>query len=146
MVVRTAVSSLKSTYKLQGHQLADEVERALNRIKRRKRYIRPALTRDRLYKPDAVHPIISDSYNNIYDTAELVACDNRDEEDDNPTIYYGLITSGNQLMKDVRIRDKLARDKGVLCFEMEAASLINHFPCLIIRSIYDYSDSYKNKE
>lgn len=35
---------------------------------------------------------------------------------------------------------------GVLCFEMEAAGLMNTFPCLVIRGICDYSDSHKNKE
>jgi nucleoside phosphorylase len=75
-----------------------------------------------------------------------VARDDRDEEDDDPAIHYGLIASGNQLMKDARIRDKLAADKGVLCFDMEAAGLMNHFPCLVIRGICDYSDSHKNEE
>ncbi|OHW97538.1 PFS and TPR domain-containing protein [Colletotrichum incanum] len=35
---------------------------------------------------------------------------------------------------------------GVLCFEMEAAGLMNHFLCLVIRGICDYSNSHKNKE
>ncbi|KAK7224026.1 hypothetical protein V2G26_012029 [Clonostachys chloroleuca] len=146
MVLRTAVSSLKSTYELRGHHLADEVERALKCVKRRKKYARPAPARDKLYKPDAVHPIAADSCDNTCDAAYLVARDDRDEEDDDPAIHYGLIASGNQLMKDAQIRDKLALDKGVLCFEMEAAGLMNHFPCLIIRGICDYSDSHKNKE
>ncbi|KAF2804367.1 purine and uridine phosphorylase [Mytilinidion resinicola] len=34
---------------------------------------------------------------------------------------------------------------GVLCFEMEAAGLMNNFPCLVIRGICDYADSHKNK-
>ncbi|KAJ5909044.1 hypothetical protein N7495_001726 [Penicillium taxi] len=29
---------------------------------------------------------------------------------------------------------------------MEAAGLMNHFPCIVIRGICDYSDSHKNKE
>jgi nucleoside phosphorylase len=29
---------------------------------------------------------------------------------------------------------------------MEAAGLMNHFPCVVIRGICDYSDSHKNKE
>jgi nucleoside phosphorylase len=29
---------------------------------------------------------------------------------------------------------------------MEAAGLMNHFPCLVIRGICDYSDLHKNKE
>ncbi|KAL7949328.1 hypothetical protein V8C42DRAFT_350993 [Trichoderma barbatum] len=41
---------------------------------------------------------------------------------------------GNQLakalMKDALVRHKLIADKDVLCFEMEAAGLMNHFPCL----------------
>jgi nucleoside phosphorylase len=122
------------------------VEEALKRIKRRKKYARPAPARDRLYKPDAVHPATTDSCDVACDAACLVARDDRDDEDDNPAIHYGLIASGDQLMKDAQIRDKLAKDKGVLCFEMEAAGLMNHFPCLVIRGICDYSDWHKNTE
>jgi nucleoside phosphorylase len=49
-------------------------------------------------------------------------------------------------MKDATVRDRLAAEMDVLCFEMEAAGLMSHFPCLVIRGICDYSDSYKNKE
>jgi hypothetical protein len=48
-------------------------------------------------------------------------------------------------MKDALIRDKLTSQKDVLCFEMEAAGLMNHFPCLVLRGICDYADSHKNK-
>ncbi|RYP73845.1 hypothetical protein DL769_004146 [Monosporascus sp. CRB-8-3] len=50
------------------------------------------------------------------------------------------------LEKKPKLRKKLAAEKDVLCFEMEAAGLINQFPCLVIRGICDYSDSHKNKE
>lgn len=49
-------------------------------------------------------------------------------------------------MKDALVCDMLAKEKEVLCFEMEAAGLMNHFPCLVIRGICDYSDSHKNEE
>ncbi|CAI7613127.1 unnamed protein product [Penicillium viridicatum] len=45
-----------------------------------------------------------------------------------------------------QVRDRLAAEKDVLCFEMEAAGLMNTFPCLVIRGICNYSDSHKNKE
>jgi nucleoside phosphorylase len=61
-------------------------------------------------------------------------------------VHYGLIASGNQLMKDALYRDGLAEKWKVLCFEMEAAGLMNDFPCLVVRGICDYSDSHKNKE
>ncbi|KAJ4134005.1 hypothetical protein NW765_008033 [Fusarium oxysporum] len=49
-------------------------------------------------------------------------------------------------MKDASLRDKLSLKHDILCFEMEAAGLMNHFPCVVIRGICDYSDSHKNDE
>ncbi|KAH7111571.1 ankyrin repeat-containing domain protein [Dactylonectria macrodidyma] len=80
------------------------------------------------------------------DPSTLIVRDERSEDEDNPSIHYGLIASANRLMKDALMRDALAMKKDVLCFEMEAAGLMNHFPCLVIRGICDYSDSHKNKE
>jgi hypothetical protein len=39
----------------------------------------------------------------------------------------------------------LAQELGVTCVEMEAAGLMDSFPCLVIRGICDYADSHKNK-
>jgi len=63
-------------------------------------------------------------------------------------VHYGLVASGNQVIKDSISRDKLNKDLGgnVLCVEMEAAGLMNNFPCIIIRGICDYADSHKNKD
>ena len=58
-----------------------------------------------------------------------------EEGDDDPAIFYGLIASANQVMKDATIRDRLASEENVLCFEMEAAGLMNHFPCLVVRGM-----------
>src|SRR5271168_1222354 len=62
-----------------------------------------------------------------------------------PAIHYGLIASGNQVMKHGSTRERLRKELGVLCFEMEAAGLVDNFPCLVIRGICDYADSHKNK-
>ena len=48
------------------------------------------------------------------------------------------------VMKDGPTRDKIARQAGILCFEMEAAGFVYSFPCLAIRGICDYADSHKN--
>jgi nucleoside phosphorylase len=64
-----------------------------------------------------------------------------------PVTHYGTIASGNQVIKDAAQRDAVSREfGGVLCFEMEAAGLMNSFPCLVIRGICDYADSHKNKK
>ncbi|KAM0262478.1 hypothetical protein ACHAQJ_001732 [Trichoderma viride] len=111
---------------------------------------RPARTSDRLYRSNIIHPMNGGTVSCAEicgdDAANLVFRPERTEYEDNPAIHYGLIASANQLMKDATIRDYLAADKGVLCFEMEAAGLMNHLPCLVIRGICDYADSHKNKE
>jgi nucleoside phosphorylase len=63
-------------------------------------------------------------------------------------VNYGLIASGNQVIKDAAFRDEINTRLGgkVLCFEMEAAGLMNDFPCIVIRGICDYADSHKNKD
>jgi nucleoside phosphorylase len=61
------------------------------------------------------------------------------------TIHYGTIASGNQVMKDAAERNRVSAELGgILCFEMEAAGLMNSFPCLVIRGISDYADTHKN--
>ncbi|KAI1042022.1 hypothetical protein LB505_012173 [Fusarium chuoi] len=61
-------------------------------------------------------------------------------------VHYGLIASGNEVIKDSIFRDKLNGDLGgqALCVEMEAAGLAHNFPCITIRGICDYADSHKN--
>ena len=59
-------------------------------------------------------------------------------------MYYDLIVSANKLIKDVIARDRLIKEHNILCFEMEAAGLMNNFPCVVIRGICDYLDSHKN--
>lgn len=63
-----------------------------------------------------------------------------------PVVHYGLIASGNQVIKDTATRDQLKKELGgdVLCFEMEAAGLMDTFPCVVIRGICDYADYLKN--
>ncbi|RYC80815.1 hypothetical protein BFJ63_vAg16300 [Fusarium oxysporum f. sp. narcissi] len=145
----TALSGLEAEYELQGHQLNAHVDRALEQWPRlRQKYSRPPSDSDRLYRPDIVHPDSSDGCADVCsnDPACLVDRKERGEQEDDPAIHYGLIASANQLMKDALARDKLAASMDVLCFEMEAAGLMNHFPCLVIRGICDYSDSHKGKE
>lgn len=148
-LLRTAVTGLRAQYEYEGHRIKQAVNTALERNPRlRKNYQRPAPNSDRLYRSEVTHPL-----DDSRDCAE--ACSQRSsdfafrepraEDTDDPMIHYGLIASGNRVMKDAFTRDKAAI-QGVLCFEMEAAGLMNHFPCLIIRGICDYSDSHKSKQ
>ncbi|EHK23069.1 uncharacterized protein TRIVIDRAFT_151071 [Trichoderma virens Gv29-8] len=95
------------------------------------------------------HPLNNDSNCAAFcgnNPSKLISRSERTRDEDNPAIHYGIIASANQLMKDAQIRDALASEKDIICFEMEAAGLMSNFPCLVIRGICDYSDSHKNKE
>ncbi|THX80238.1 hypothetical protein D6D05_04621, partial [Aureobasidium pullulans] len=68
-----------------------------------------------------------------------------------PKIHYGTIASSNTLEKSARHRDavlaRLAKENiKPMCFEMEAAGLVNNFPCLVIRGTCDYGDEHKNDD
>ncbi|CAG8395624.1 unnamed protein product [Penicillium salamii] len=70
-----------------------------------------------------------------------------DEEDDSfIAVHRGTIASGELVIKDAQRRDDLAKEHGVLCFEMEAAGALTDFPCMVIRGISDYCDSHKNDQ
>ncbi|RCI16896.1 hypothetical protein L249_2885 [Ophiocordyceps polyrhachis-furcata BCC 54312] len=149
-LLRTAVSGLAAQYEAEEHRLQEAVSQAIEKKPRlRKKYSRPAASTDRLYKPEVLHPLDDDSSCATAcgdDPSKLVQRQPRTEEEDDPMIHYGLIASSNSLIKDALIRDSLAAKKDVLCFEMEAAGLMNHFPCLVVRGICDYADTHKNHE
>ncbi|KAI4723935.1 hypothetical protein E4T49_08334 [Aureobasidium sp. EXF-10728] len=149
-VVLTAVSVLESTYESEGHDIESRITTILESKPRlKKKYNRPDRQTDCLYKSSIIHPYMTEG-----DCEELcgrqphrlVQRRGREEDENSPIIHYGVIACGNQLMKDATRRDALAKEKGILCFEMEAAGLMNGFPCLIVRGICDYSDSHKNKQ
>lgn len=145
-LLRAAVAGLKAGYEMDGHTLTEEVNKALQRKPRLQRtYCRPK-TDDILYKYTYTHvPGQSEDCAACgEDLSNYISRRPRDENDVDPVIHYGLIASANQRMENAIIRDKLAMEKGVLCFEMEAAGLMNHFPCLIIRGICDYADTHRN--
>ncbi|KAK5675560.1 hypothetical protein LTS10_011660 [Elasticomyces elasticus] len=98
---------------------------------------------DRLFKPDYPH---------VGGQATCDTCESEHEiprpprKREGPVVHYGTIASGNQVMKDAATRDRISKEfHGVLCFEMEAAGLMNRFPCLVVRGICDYCDSHKHK-
>jgi nucleoside phosphorylase len=103
----------------------------------------PGQGRDVLFESTYAHVGSDDACQNC-DTRHLVPRTARGS--DEPKIHYGLIASANQVMKDGPTRDILTRNLDILCFEMEAAGLMNHLPSIVIRGICDYSDSHKHKD
>lgn len=150
-VLRAAVSGLLAKYELDGNQLAEMVTGVLEKRPRlQKKYKRPDPKTDRLYWSHIIHcpdPDIGSDCAQVCgdDESCLVSRHPRTADDDITVVHYGLVASANTLMEDASIRDVLAEKKNVLCFEAEAAGLMNHFPCLVIRGVCNYADSHKSK-
>jgi nucleoside phosphorylase len=143
--LRAAMNRIETQYELKGHNIEERLNAILSENPRlRLKYSRPDPATDLLFKPDLTHDSICDRQNGcVNDQMNLVMRRERSQFE-GIAIHYGTIASGNQVMKNAVIRDKLSKEKDILCFEMEAAGLMNHFPCAVIRGICDYSDSHKN--
>ncbi|KAF2690390.1 ras-domain-containing protein [Lentithecium fluviatile CBS 122367] len=61
-------------------------------------------------------------------------------------IHIGPVASGDLVMKSGHHRDRLAREEGVIAFEMEGAGIWEEVPCIVIKGVCDYADSHKNKK
>ncbi|KAK2746121.1 hypothetical protein FQN55_005750 [Onygenales sp. PD_40] len=143
-VLLTALPRLRATHALEGNRIQSFYDEAIERYPRLGETARyPGKNEDKLFMP---------GYSHTGPETDCEQCDRsmlhqRPSRRENQTrVFYGLIASANQIMRNAGKRDKLARDHGILCFEMEAAGLMDIFPCLIIRGISDYSDSHKNKQ
>jgi len=109
--------------------------------------------RERYRRPTSADRLFQDSYRHETGT-ECRTHEQKYEQGrtkrspaDEIQIHYSTILSGDRVMKSEVTRDKIsAQFNNALCFEMEAAGLMDIFPCLVIRGICDYSDSHKNKD
>ncbi|EEU36414.1 uncharacterized protein NECHADRAFT_8504, partial [Fusarium vanettenii 77-13-4] len=62
-------------------------------------------------------------------------------------VHLGLILSGGGVVKNPEDRRLLRRgNEDAICFEMEAAGIVDQIPCLVIRGICDYADTHKNDD
>ncbi|KAJ6439188.1 NACHT domain-containing protein [Purpureocillium lavendulum] len=147
--LRTVVMGFRTALRRKPSCLKEGIDNILAKEEDlREDFERPGATSDRLYRSDFVHPLGRKACTEVCgdDPLRLVQRPQRTKRPHCPMVHYGLIASGNQLMKDALRRDELAAKHKILCFEMEAAGLMNDFPCLVIRGICDYSDTHKNDE
>jgi nucleoside phosphorylase len=140
-ILKTALSTLEATHKREG----SKVPKYLSNIVARhptllSEFNRPA-AEDVLFEADYDHIDSSDSCS-AYDIEKAVPRPPRDDF----VVHYSTIKSGNQVMKHGAKRDEVSKGlDDALCFEMEAAGLLNGLPCLVICGVCDYADSHKTQ-
>lgn len=140
--VRTAISTLRSSHDFYSSRVHSILSQRTDKLVQ---YMHPRLP-DLLFQAPYVHEVSDASCSNC-DSSRIIP--RHERKDTTPNIHYGLIASGNQVIKDAIFRDEYASVLGgVLCFEMEieASGLIDDIPCLRIRGICDYCDTHRYKE
>jgi nucleoside phosphorylase len=96
-------------------------------------FLYPGVENDNLFEPSYKHVTSEDC--GQCDRNKAISRKQRGST--KPVIHFGLIASGNTLVKDPDFRDGISKKLGqeYLCLEMEAAGLMNYLPCLVIRGI-----------
>ncbi|KAN0087343.1 hypothetical protein V8E54_001031 [Elaphomyces granulatus] len=142
-VLMTGVSKLQARHLRKGNAIRGHVDSMLESnpaMQQKFKYRNPK--DDQLFQADYDH---MDGEKDCKNCTQERLVQRKSRTPDVTVIHYGLIGSANQVMRHGVTRDKLRQERGILCFEMEAAGLMDNFPCLVIRGICDYSDTHKNK-
>jgi nucleoside phosphorylase len=143
-ILLTALSRIQANHLTDGSQISDYMATIEQKFPQQASNFRRPATEDILFLPDHVH---RDGKLKSCAACDLTKTVLRPPRSQNtPVIHYGVIASANQLVKDSQLRDRLSQELGAYCVEMEAAGLMNNYPCLVIRGICDYADSHKNKQ
>ncbi|KAI1879108.1 hypothetical protein JX265_003285 [Neoarthrinium moseri] len=126
----TAVVKMQSDHFVRENKVEEFVATLVQRHRRLQVYQRPPAETDVLFDdPD--------------DRSQISMRQAR--QGSGPEIHYGLIASGDRVMRSAIKRDSEVENiGGILCFEMEAAGLATEYSCIVIRGISDYADSHKN--
>ncbi|KAJ5675431.1 hypothetical protein N7462_008328 [Penicillium macrosclerotiorum] len=138
----TAINSMRADELTDDPRYPEYLFKAIGKTTRtQKNFKRPK--EDRLFKPQHDHPTTASTCDGCL--AEWEETRSQRETSD-PQSHYGIIASGNAVIKDAYTREQLKLETGALCFEMEAAGLMIDFPCIVVRGICDYADTHKNKQ
>lgn len=95
------------------------------------------ITRDRLIKAKKVIEAAEEG---------IAVAKKKALEAQKPVIHFGMIASGDAVMKLGEDRDRIASREEVVAFEMEGAGVWDNFPTVVIKGVCDYADSHKNKQ
>lgn len=134
--LRTIVTRFESDLKLCPNSLEPHILRIVSQLPE---YQSPGEDHDKLYEPHSRHEDGQRTCQNCNGSEVL-----RGPGSPGPHIHYGVIASGNQVIKDAEFRDQIGVKTEALCVEMESAGVMTTGRCLVIRGICNYADSHKN--
>lgn len=139
----TILPQMQSDHRIHGSNVPQFISEMLDRYPHMPEYSRPSDSTDVLFNSKNHHKSRKSTCKDC-DKEQIVERPMR-KNPKVPQFHYGLIASGDQVIKNASEREKVSESLDeVLCFEMEAAGLMNDFKCIVIRGISNYADSHKN--
>ncbi|KAJ4368482.1 hypothetical protein N0V85_009107 [Neurospora sp. IMI 360204] len=149
----TAVNNLRSVHmQVAGSKIPrylEELRRGLNE-RSRQAYEDPGAEYDHLFEDSYLHtdrgrfcPCLCDATR-----AKLRKSRSKraERKSDQPHIHYDNIGSANAFVRSSANRNELHARHNIIYLEMEAAGVMSDYQGLVIRGVYDYADSHKNKK
>jgi nucleoside phosphorylase len=144
--LRTAISRLEAEHQMRENRIPQYINKMLEKYPymRKKGFTYPGQSADQLFR--AAYRHASGRSCAKCDPAERIDREPENRPDSDAVIHYGVIATGSAVVKHAPTREEITQKHRAICLEMEAAGLMNHFPCVVIRGISDYADSHKNDQ
>ncbi|KAJ3480919.1 hypothetical protein NLG97_g7949 [Lecanicillium saksenae] len=140
--LRNAVELMRSNHMISDNKIEEFLQEMLQKGSGLSVYKRPPSGADVLFTFDYRHETNHATCEGCH---KGMIIHRRPRSFDRPYIHYGLVASGDRVMKRGVKRQATVQNVGdILCFEMEAAGIATEYPCMVIRGISDYADSHKN--
>lgn len=116
-----ATNVMRARYMMIDNDLSGAINEALEKYPRMcDDFSHPGMVNDVLYRADYDHV----SGDDCSKCSNSMMMGRRARKTNEPRIHYGLIGSGNQVIKNGKFRERLKEKHNILCFEMEAAGAL----------------------
>lgn len=144
--LRVALSTMEADHELRENRITEYMKQMVEKLPlgTREKWLHPGQAKDILFPANYVHQGGRSCKN--CDRQKAIRRIPILRSSTTPTIHYGVIATGSEVVKHAPTRDLIGATHNAIALEMEAAGLMNNFPCVIIRGISDYADSHKNDQ
>ena len=140
---RPMINALNSMLMNREMNVAD-FSHNLHRLAGMTQFQHPGLETDVLFQPDFPHVTTGVNESDCSRCERMHMSNRPPRQNTEPQFHQGPILSGDTIMQNAQKRDELSEKYyNAICFEMEAAGLMDDVHCLVIRGISDYADGHK---
>lgn len=137
-ILLAAIQRLQADHPMTSSKIAEYIDAMIKKTPEKRNFAYPESLNDELCEPCLVGGDCTGGKN----VTRLRP--RPDRADSNARIYHGVIASGNTLCRDRTFREEIRQKFDAMCFDMEAAGVMNNFNSLVVRGISDYADCHKN--